>query len=68
MFEGLFQPVHLLIVLGIMLLVFGPKRLPDLGKGMGEAIRGFKKGLSEGPSESASATETAPKSKTEGQS
>ena len=34
MFEGLFQPVHLLIVLGIMLLVFGPKRLPDLGKGM----------------------------------
>ncbi|HZS10535.1 MAG TPA: twin-arginine translocase TatA/TatE family subunit [Blastocatellia bacterium] len=63
MFEGLFQPIHLLIVLGIMLLVFGPKKLPDLGKGLGEAIRGFKKGLSEGPSESAPTADAAPKSK-----
>jgi sec-independent protein translocase protein TatA len=47
MFEGLFQPLHLLIVLGVLLLVFGPKRLPDLGKGMGEAIRGFKRGINE---------------------
>jgi sec-independent protein translocase protein TatA len=42
MFEGLFQPMHLLIVAGIALLVFGPKKLPELGKGMGEGIRGFK--------------------------
>lgn len=47
MFEGLFQPLHLLIVLGVILLVFGPKNLPHLGKGMGEAIRNFKKGLHE---------------------
>jgi sec-independent protein translocase protein TatA len=46
MFEGLFQPIHLLIVLGIVLLVFGPKKLPELGKGLGEAIRGFKKEFS----------------------
>jgi len=33
MFEGLFQPMHLLIIAGIALLVFGPKKLPELGKG-----------------------------------
>jgi sec-independent protein translocase protein TatA len=42
MFEGLFQPTHLLIIFGIALLVFGPKKLPELGKGIGEGIRGFK--------------------------
>ena len=42
MFEGLFQPMHLLIIAGIALLIFGPKKLPELGKGMGEGIRGFK--------------------------
>ncbi len=42
MFEGIFQPMHLLIVAGIALLIFGPKKLPELGKGMGEGIRGFK--------------------------
>jgi sec-independent protein translocase protein TatA len=47
MFEGLFQPIHLLIVLGVVLLIFGPKKLPELGKGLGEAIRGFKKEFNE---------------------
>jgi sec-independent protein translocase protein TatA len=42
MFEGLFQPMHLLIIAGIALLILGPKKLPELGKGMGEGIRGFK--------------------------
>jgi len=42
MFEGLSQPVHLLVIFGIALLVFGPKKLPELGKGIGEGIRGFK--------------------------
>jgi sec-independent protein translocase protein TatA len=42
MFEGLFQPMHLLVIFGIALLVFGPKKLPELGKGIGERIRGFK--------------------------
>ena len=32
MFEGLFQPMHLLAIVGIALLVFGPKKLPELGK------------------------------------
>ena len=42
MLEGLFQPMHLMIIAGIALLVFGPKKLPELGKGLGEGIRGFK--------------------------
>jgi sec-independent protein translocase protein TatA len=45
MFEGLFQPMHLLIIFGISLLVFGPKKLPELGKGIGEGIRGFKSAM-----------------------
>lgn len=47
MFEGLFQPLHLLIILGAALLFFGPKKLPELGKGLGEAIRGFKQSITE---------------------
>ena len=42
MFEGLFQPMHLLVLFGLALLVFGGKKLPELGKGLGDGIRGFK--------------------------
>jgi sec-independent protein translocase protein TatA len=42
MFEGLFQPMHLLLILGIALLIFGPRKLPELGKGIGDGIRGFR--------------------------
>jgi sec-independent protein translocase protein TatA len=45
MFEGLFQPMHLLLIFGIALLVFGPKKLPELGKGIGDGIRGFKEAM-----------------------
>jgi sec-independent protein translocase protein TatA len=45
MFEGLLQPTHLIVILAIALLVFGPKKLPELGKGLGESIRGFKDAL-----------------------
>jgi sec-independent protein translocase protein TatA len=45
MSEGLFQPMHLLIIFGIALLVFGPKKLPEPGKGIGEGIRGFKSAI-----------------------
>ena len=47
MFEGLFQPMHLLVIFGIALLVFGPKKFPELGKGIGEGIRGFKSAMKE---------------------
>jgi len=45
MIEGLFQPMHLMIIAGIALLVLGPKKLPELGKGLGESIRGFKSAM-----------------------
>ena len=47
MIEGLFQPMHLLVIVGIALLVFGPKKLPELGKGLGDGIRGLKAAMSE---------------------
>lgn len=46
MFEGLLQPMHLLLLFGVVLVVFGPKNLPHIGKGLGESIREFKKAFS----------------------
>ncbi len=46
MFRGLFQPMHLLIILVIVLIIFGPGKLPEIGKGLGESIKGFKKAIS----------------------
>lgn len=46
---GDLQPLHLLVILAIALLIFGPSKLPELGKGMGSAIRGFKEGLKDQP-------------------
>jgi len=51
MFEGLFQPMHLLVIFFIALLVFGPKKLPELGKGIGEGIRSLKDSMKEQPTE-----------------
>jgi sec-independent protein translocase protein TatA len=53
MFEGLFQPMHLLVIFFIALLVFGPKKLPELGKGIGEGLRALKEGMKEHPAEPA---------------
>ena len=51
MFEGLFQPMHLLFILVIGLIFFGPRRLPELGAGLGKGIREFKKAMAEGGKE-----------------
>jgi sec-independent protein translocase protein TatA len=48
MFEGIMQPMHLLVILVIALLFFGPSKLGDLGKGLGDGIRHFKDALKEG--------------------
>lgn len=63
MFEGLFQPTHLLIIFGIALLVFGPKKLPELGKGIGEGIRGFKAAMRPDEEKPASAATTVAEDK-----
>jgi sec-independent protein translocase protein TatA len=61
MFEGLFQPMHLLVVVGVVLIFFGPRKLPELGKGIGEGIRGFKTAMKEPePSEKAKAKVSIP--------
>ncbi len=45
--EGLFSPWHILLIIGIALLFFGPSKLADLGKGLGEGIRNFKSAIKE---------------------
>jgi sec-independent protein translocase protein TatA len=47
MFEGIFQPMHLLVILVIVLIIFGPGKLPEMGNSLGKAIKGFKKAMSE---------------------
>ncbi len=53
--RGLFQPMHLLLILFIVLIIFGPGRLPEIGEGLGKSIRGFKKALSDKEDESVEA-------------
>jgi sec-independent protein translocase protein TatA len=47
MLEGLLQPSHLLLIALVAILVFGPSKIPELGKGLGEGIKNFKKGMKE---------------------
>ena len=68
MLDNLFTPTHLIFVLVIALLVFGPRKLPELGKGLGEGLRGFKQGIKGDPDTSpvkseAAKTEPAPEIK-----
>jgi len=60
---GSFSPVHWVIVLVIVLLLFGPGRLAGVGKGLGEGIRSFKKGLAEDVDEHPPAAKTPEESK-----
>lgn len=59
MFEGLFQPMHLLFILVIALVFFGPGKLPELGAGLGKGIREFKKAMADGTKEADEAKETS---------
>jgi sec-independent protein translocase protein TatA len=45
MIEDLLQPRHLLVILGVALFLFGPKKLPELGKSLADGIRGFKNAI-----------------------
>jgi sec-independent protein translocase protein TatA len=46
--EGLFQPLHLIVILVIVLIIFGPGKLPELGEGLGKSIKAFKNAMKEG--------------------
>jgi sec-independent protein translocase protein TatA len=52
---GLDNPVHILLLLLVVLLVFGAKRLPEIGRSLGEGMRGFKDSISGQQSNSLSA-------------
>jgi len=56
MLDGLLQPTHLLIIFFIALLVFGPRKLPELGKGIGEGFRALKEGMKDKPADSNTTT------------
>lgn len=43
MFSGLLQPTHLIIILVIVLIIFGPGKLPDIGKAVGKTISEFRR-------------------------
>ena len=47
MFEGLFQPTHLLLIMGIALIVMGPGKLSDVGSSLGKSVRDFRKAMEE---------------------
>jgi sec-independent protein translocase protein TatA len=56
----LFQPMHLLVVAVVLLVLFGGKKLPELGKGLGEGLRGFKDGIKGVSDEANKPAETTP--------
>ncbi len=58
MFQGLFQPMHLVVVLLIALIVFGPGKISGIGDSLGKAIKGFKKAMDEPEIKSDNAAET----------
>lgn len=58
MWENLFKPMHLLVIFIIILLIYGPRKLGDLGKGLGEGIRNFKSSMNEGASAKTDSTTT----------
>ena len=58
MLGDLLDPVHLILLLVVALLVFGPKRLPEVGKGLGETLREFRKAMQIQPQASVQDTKT----------
>ena len=54
----LLQPTHLLLIFLVALILFGPKKLPELGKGIGEGIRALKEGMKDSPAEPTKTAET----------
>ncbi len=56
----IFTPVHLIIILVIALLLFGPKRLPEIGQGLGKTIREFRNAMKEGSEETSETSKPSP--------
>ena len=58
MFTGLESPSHLILLLALILLLFGAKRIPELAKGLGTGVKEFREGISTGESTEAEASES----------
>lgn len=63
MFGGKIGPLELAVIVFIALLIFGPKKLGELGKGLGEGIRNFKSSMSDQGSSSNTKSTTTPEEK-----
>jgi sec-independent protein translocase protein TatA len=50
MFSGLFQPMHLIVILVIVMIIWGPGKLPEIGEGLAKSIKAFKKTMNDTPS------------------
>ncbi len=60
---GLDNPVHLAVLMLVLLLVFGAKRLPEMGRSLGSGLRGFKESVTgEAPARIPADTDTPPSS------
>ena len=55
---GLENPLHIALILIVVLMVFGAKRLPELGRSLGEGISGFKQSLTGDPTPAQIGSET----------
>jgi len=64
MFGQLLQPMHLLLIIGIALLIFGPGKLPQLGASIGKSIRELRKGLDGVPDQPAQPAQPAQSTET----
>lgn len=60
---GLLQPTHLILILVIALIIFGPGKLPDLGKAMGKTVSEFKQSMKDGSEESSAKTTSSEEKK-----
>ena len=47
MFSGLLQPLHLIVILVIVVIIFGAGKLPEIGDGLAKSIKSFKKGMAD---------------------
>ncbi|RPF49870.1 sec-independent protein translocase protein TatA [Thermodesulfitimonas autotrophica] len=60
MFRGLLEPTHLILILLVVLLIFGPSKLPEIGRSFGKTIREFRRASSASFEEVTAEKEAAP--------
>ncbi|MDR3630538.1 MAG: twin-arginine translocase TatA/TatE family subunit [Desulfocapsaceae bacterium] len=60
MFSGLFQPMHLILILIVVLIIFGPGKLPEIGEGLAKSIKSFKKNMKDVTEDKTDSVDAAP--------